>query len=70
MMPMVMATLVLSTVFRSAVIGTLVVLLATIRARVSTICTRSGLYLHRRSFGSPTTVGVRWSPNATSTSGC
>ncbi len=54
----------------AAVIGTLVVLLATIRARVSTICTRSGLYLHRRSFGSPTTVGVRWSPNATSTSGC
>jgi hypothetical protein len=54
----------------AAVIGTLLVLLATIRARVSTICTRSGVHLHRRSFGSPITVGVRWSANATSTSGC
>jgi transposase len=52
----------------AAVIGTLVVLLATIRTRVS--AARSGLHLRRRSLSSSTTLGVRLSANATSTSGC
>jgi IS5 family transposase len=54
----------------AAVIGTLVVLLATLRARVSAICARSGVHPRPRSFGSPITLGVRLSTNATSTSGC
>ena len=53
----------------AAVIATLLVLLATIRARVSAICARSGVHPRRRSLGSPITLGVRLSANTTSTSG-
>jgi hypothetical protein len=54
----------------AAVIATLLLLLATIRARVSTICARSGVHPRRRSLGSPITLGVPLSGNTTSTSGC
>ena len=54
----------------AAVIGTLVVLLATVRTRVSVMCAGSGDHPRRRSLGSPTNLGVRLSANATSTSGC
>jgi transposase len=54
----------------AAVIATLLVLLATARARVFAICAGSGDRSRRRSLGSPTNLGVRLSANATFTSGC